>query len=484
MGDKLFSSHSPTQTVLIIEDDPVQATLARKLVEKTGRHAHISPTGQTGLAHLRDPHHAPIALILLDMLLPDTDGLTVMRQAMQSHPHLPVVFLTGVENTEKVVAAMRLGAFDYITKPFDPTRLSLTIDNALRFGALQRDVDRLKWHEGGTLHFTDLVGHNGDLSDAVEVGQRVASTNAPVLILGETGVGKEVFARALHGHSKRAQKPFIAINCGAIPENLIESILFGHERGAFTGATERALGKFREAEGGTIFLDEIGEMPPASQVRLLRVLQEGTVEPVGAARPTKIDVRIISATHRDLTTDITRGRFREDLYYRLNVVPVTLPPLRHRPHDIGPLAIHFLARFGDELGRPGLVLSPAAIEALIEHPWPGNVRQLENTLRRAAILTDHAELTSDDLDLTQIIPTQEIQLPITTKSTQEHVSLTHISLYDTTGALRPLADVESAVLYAALQAHHGNMTTTAKALGIAKSTLYRKLSKDMLHANL
>lgn len=478
MTHKPFPHSSSAPIVLIIEDDPVQAALARKLVEKAGHHVHVSSSGKTGIAHLRDPHHPPISLILLDMLLPDTDGLTVMRQVIQTHPHLPVIFLTGVEDTEKVVAAMRLGAFDYITKPFDPTRLSLTIDNALRFSALQRDVDRLKWHEGGTLHFTDLIGHDGDLSDAVEVGQRVATTNAPVLILGETGVGKEVFARALHGRSKRAQKPFIAINCGAIPENLIESILFGHERGAFTGATERALGKFREADGGTIFLDEIGEMPPASQVRLLRVLQEGTVEPVGAARPTKVDVRIISATHRDLTADIARSRFREDLYYRLNVVPVTLPPLRHRVRDIGPLAVHFLARFGDELGRPGLILSPAAIQALTSHPWPGNVRQLENTLRRATILTDHLELTPDDLDLTQSTAIQIPNPPVTPapNHTPGYAPATHISLYGTTGELLPLAKIEHAILHAALQAHHGNMTTTAQALGIAKSTLYRKLS--------
>ena len=294
---------------------------------------------------------------------------------------------------DAAITAMRAGAADFVVKPTSPERLEVSINSALKIEALQGEIARIKKKAEGTLTFGDLIVRGQAMQRVISLGHRAASSNIPVLIEGESGVGKELIARAIQGESERKARPFITVNCGAIPENLVESILFGHERGSFTGAVDKRIGKFQEADGGTLFLDEIGELPLDAQVKLLRALQEGEIDPVGAKKPVKVDFRLISATNRDMIQLVKDGKFREDLYYRLNVFPIWVPPLRDRLEDVPELALHFLARFAAEEGRRVNGMSKDALELLTSYSWPGNVRQLENAMFRAVVLADGPQLT-------------------------------------------------------------------------------------------
>ena len=317
------------------------------------------------------------------------------------------------------------------------------------------------------------------MRNVLKMAKRAASSAIPVLILGESGVGKELLARAIHGASERAGKPFVAVNCGAIPESLVESILFGHERGAFTGAVDRHQGKFQEANGGTLFLDEVGELPIDMQVKLLRALQEGEVDPVGSKRPVKVDVRILSATNRDLSTLVSEGRFREDLYYRLNVFPVEAPPLRERKEDIPALVSHFIQRFNAEEGKTLQGASAATLSLLQNSDWPGNVRQLENAIFRAVVLCDGAELQIEDFP--QLAGARAAGVPEPTPSPFEGSALqiesrkNGLPVYGADGHLRPFEAIEKDLIRLALETYDGRMTEIARRLGIGRSTLYRKL---------
>jgi DNA-binding NtrC family response regulator len=463
------------QTVLIIEDDMMQAELLARLVKKNDLHVLTATTGAAALNLLETPAARQVRVIILDMMMPGMNGLETMTHLRQRHADIPVIFLTAVQDVHLAVDAMKLGAFDFMTKPYDAERMIITIRNAFRLGSAQAEAKQLKWAGNSVLTFSDLIGHNGGLADVIAAGKRVARTDVPVLIMGETGVGKEVFARALHGESTRHDKPFIAVNCGAIPEQLIESILFGHEKGSFTGATERTPGKFREAEGGTIFLDEIGEMPLSAQIRLLRVLQQREIEPVGAAQTVPINVRIISATHRDLTMDVRHGRFREDVLFRLNVFPLTLPPLRQRTRDIPSLVHHFLERFAELDHLPQRTISQAALKHIAELRWSGNVRELENTIRRTLVMSDKKIITPGDLSLSTELNPAEIIIDPELATAQK--SAMFINLLDDLGATRTMEQLETAIFDRILKHHKGNMTAAAKSLGIAKSTLYRKIGQ-------
>ena len=305
---------------------------------------------------------------------------------------IPAIVQTAHGTIDTVISAMRAGAIDFVVKPVGAERLSVSIKNALRFDALEDEVRRMTRRASGALTFRDIVTKSDDMGRAIRLGERSARSNIPVLIEGESGVGKELMARAIQGSSERKGKPFVPVNCGALPENLIESILFGHEKGAFTGATEKHLGKFVEASGGTLFLDEIGELPLDAQVKLLRALQEGEVDPVGGKRSVKVDVRLVSATNQNLIELVKQGRFREDLFYRLNVFPITIPPLRARRADVPDLARRFAARFAAEEGKKVTGVSAEALALLSRYDWPGNVRQLENAMFRAVVLCDGGEL--------------------------------------------------------------------------------------------
>src|ERR1051326_6904411 len=339
------------QQILIVDDDPVQRRLLESAISRAGMTVVTAAGGQPALELLSGPRGDRIDLVLLDLVMPEMDGLTVLSKLHGTHPELPVIVLTAKGSIDSAVEAMRAGASDFLVKPASPERITVSIQNALKLGTLHGEVSRLKKRAENRLMFEDLIASSAEMRQVIRLGQRAAQSNIPILIEGESGVGKELIARAIQGSSERAGRPFITVNCGAIPETLVESILFGHEKGSFTGATDKHLGKFQEANGGTLFLDEVGELPLDIQVKLLRALQESEIDAVGSKRSIKVDVRIVSATNRDLSQAVKEGRFREDLYYRLNIFPIEAPALRERKDDIPLLVEAFVRRFNIEEGK-------------------------------------------------------------------------------------------------------------------------------------
>ncbi len=478
------------QTILIVDDDPVQRRLLEAAISRSGMSVVTAPGGQPALDILNGPRGDQFALVLLDLVMPDVDGITVLTRLRAMHSALPVIVLTAKGGIDSAVEAMRAGANDFLVKPASPERIAVSIRNALTIGTLSGEVTRLKKRNENRLLFEDLIGRSSEMRQVFRLGQRAAQSNIPILIEGESGVGKELIARAIQGSSERSGKPFVTVNCGAIPENLVESILFGHEKGSFTGATDKHLGKFQEANGGTLFLDEIGELRLDMQVKLLRALQEGEIDPVGSKRPVKVDVRIISATNRDLAEATREGVFREDLYYRLNVFPIFVPPLRQRREDVVALARHFVARFAAEENKPVAGLTPDAVEMLEKYDWPGNVRQLENTIFRAVVLCDETML--DTCDFPQIAAAMGIDPPMrrTTMTLARHdvplrggaaaaPSSSPYSLMgvDAAGHMRKLDEIEAEIIRMAISRYDGHMSEVARRLGIGRSTLYRKLKE-------
>src|SRR5882672_2488073 len=314
-----------SERILIVDDDPVQRRLLDNMVRRLGYEPLVAEGGDAAAAMLMSAEGARIDAVVLDLVMPDLDGLGVLAKMREAGLAIPVIVQTAHGGIDTVVGAMRAGATDFVVKPVGAERLAVSRRNALAASALQGELQRIKRSRSGTLGFKDIITRSARMQAVLRTAEKAATSAIPVLIEGQSGVGKELIARAIHGSGERRAKPFVAVNCGAIPDNLVESILFGHEKGAFTGATERHTGKFVEAHGGTLFLDEVGELPPAAQVKLLRAIQEGEVEPVGARKPMKVDVRLISATNRNLIADVKDGRFREDLFYRLHVFPITVP---------------------------------------------------------------------------------------------------------------------------------------------------------------
>jgi DNA-binding NtrC family response regulator len=477
------------QTVLIVDDDPVQRRLLEAAITRSGMSAITAPGGQPALDLVGGPRGDQIVLMLLDLVMPDMDGLQVLAKLRVSHPDLPVIVLTAKGGIDSAVEAMRAGANDFLVKPASPERITVSIRNQLKIGTLSHEVTRLKKKTDNRLSFEDLVAKSGVMRQVFRLGERAAQSNIPILIEGESGVGKELIARAIQGSSDRSGKPFVTVNCGAIPENLIESILFGHEKGSFTGATDKHLGKFQEADGGTLFLDEIGELRLDMQVKLLRALQEGEVDPVGSKRPVKVDVRIISATNRDLATLARDGQFREDLYYRLNVFPIVIPPLRDRHEDIPALGRHFIERFAAEEHKAVAGLSPEAADLLERFEWPGNVRQLENTIFRAVVLCDGTSL--DVCDFPQIAAAMGVEArvrrvfaeapahaPLPGRAPAQTMTSPYVfTAVDGNGHMRKLEDIESEMIRLAISRYDGHMSEVARRLGIGRSTLYRKLKE-------
>src|SRR5271167_4428333 len=374
--------------ILIVDNDPVQCRLLEGMLQKFGHETATRDNGDAALALLGSADGARIDCVILDLVMPNLDGLGVLARMRQAAITVPVIVQTAHGGIDNVVSAMRAGAVDFVVKPVGAERLHVSLRNALNASALEGELARIKHSRSGTLGFADIITKSPNMHAVLRMAEKAATSTIPVLISGESGVGKELIARAVHGSGERRAKPFIAVNCGAMPENLVESILFGHEKGSFTGATERHVGKFVEASGGTLFLDEVGELPLAAQVKLLRSIQEGEVEAVGGRKPVKVDVRIVSATNRDLIADVKAGRFREDLFYRLHVFPITVPPLRERLADIPTLTRHFLARFAAEEGKRIRLITPEALQVLSAFRWPGNIRQLENAVFRAVVLAE------------------------------------------------------------------------------------------------
>jgi len=484
--------------VLIVDDDPVQRRILEGAIKRLGYETKTAQGGAEALEFLQGPEHATIALVLLDLVMPGLDGMEVLRRAAHSAGP-PIIVQTANGSIDTAIMAMRAGAVDFVIKPTSPERLEVSIKSALKIEALQGELVRLNRKASGTLTFSDLISRGEAMRRVIGLGHRAAASNIPVLIEGESGVGKELIARAIQGESERKRCPFITVNCGAIPENLVESILFGHERGSFTGAVERRIGKFQEADGGTLFLDEVGELPLDAQVKLLRALQTGEIDPVGSKKPVQVDFRLISATNCDMIKLVKEGRFREDLYYRLNVFPLWVPPLRERLEDVPELALHFLARFAAEEGRRVNTIGKDALELLMSYTWPGNVRQLENALFRAVVLADGPELTVAEFpQIAAHVEGFRASIPAAPAPVERRAVVTGpvmlgaencvprtlevggkgslgIPAIADNGEIRSLESMEADMIRLALGRYRGHMTEVAKRLGIGRSTLYRKM---------
>ena len=484
--------------ILVVDDDPVQCRLLEAMLQKSGYETVVLDNGDAALTLLGGADGARIDCVILDLVMPNLDGLGVLARLRQAGINVPVIVQTAHGGIDNVVSAMRAGAIDFVVKPVGVERLLVSLRNALNTSALEGELSRIKHSRAGTLGFNDIITKSPAMAAVLRMAEKAAASTIPVLVSGESGVGKELIARAIHGSGERRAKPFIAVNCGAMPENLVESILFGHEKGSFTGATERHVGKFVEASGGTLFLDEVGELPAAAQVKLLRAIQEGEVEPVGARKSVKVDVRIVSATNRDLIADVKAGRFREDLFYRLHVFPITVPPLRERPADIPALCRHFLARFAAEEGKRIRVVASEALRLLSTFPWPGNIRQLENAMFRAVVLAEGdsigvGEFPQISAQLSAVIagPVQaEVEDALADYRTETaHASapsptqpmmplmppLDALPLLDADGDVRPLEEIEAELVRYAISHYRGQMSEVARRLQIGRSTLYRKL---------
>ncbi len=458
-----------TNPVLIVEDDPMQREMLGTLLRhKLNFGFYAAEHGREALDLLETEAAQTIKLIIMDLQMPVMGGLETLDILKQKHPHLPVIMLTGSRDADDVVKAMQKGAIDFLTKPFDSARMIVTVKNALKISVLSKEVWRLQKEQDGTFTFDNLIGHDAGLSAVVNIGRKAAASDIPLLITGETGTGKEVFAQAVHGESARAGKPFIAVNCGAIPSQLVESTLFGHEKGAFTGAIEKTIGKFREAEGGTIFLDEVGELPLDTQVKLLRVLQQKEVEPVGATKPVGLNVRIISATNRDLQEEVDGRRFREDLFFRLNVLQIQLPSLRDRKQDIAALADHFIERFCANEGRQPKVISQETHRQLTAYSWPGNVRQLENIISRSMVTSDGNILHVEGLQ-------GMVNNPEAVRNVDQSPHQKDICVISGSNDFKTIYEIEQEAIHIALNHFDHNITKASKALGIAKSTFYKKI---------
>jgi DNA-binding NtrC family response regulator len=499
------------ELVLIVDDDPVQRRLLENMASRFGYDVLVADGGDAAVAAFTGPDASRIDCMILDLVMPDLDGYGVLTRMREAGLNIPVIVQTAHGGIDTVVSAMRAGATDFVVKPVGAERLQVSLRNALSVSALETEFQRLKRSRAGTLTFRDIITRNLRMQAVLRTAEKAAASLIPVLVEGESGVGKELIARAIHGSGERRAKPFVAVNCGAIPDNLVESMLFGHEKGAFTGATDRHVGKFVEASGGTLFLDEIGELPPAAQVKLLRAIQEGQVDPVGGKKPIKVDVRIISATNRNLIADVKTGRFREDLFYRLHVFPITVPPLRERPEDIADLVRHFLVRFAAEEGKRIRAVTGEALAILNAHSWPGNVRQLENAVFRAVVLADSDEVGANEfpqlaLQVARVAvpataPADELPRPAGEAVSAAPLILEEapamsphgadvsvgagadaLGLVDAAGNVRPLEEIEAEVIRFAIARYRGQMSEVARRLKIGRSTLYRKLEEIGLGA--
>jgi DNA-binding NtrC family response regulator len=477
-----------SETVLIVDDEPVQRRLLEAMVQRFGYQAVTADGGDAAMAALGAQR---IDCMVLDLVMPDLDGLGVLARMREQGLDIPVIVQTAHGGIDNVVSVMRAGAADFVVKPASPERLQVSLRNALATKALAGELQRLKRKHDGTFSIADIITRSPAMQPVLKSAEKAAASTIPVLIEGESGVGKELIARAIHGSGARRAKPFVAVNCGAMPENLVESILFGHEKGAFTGATDKHTGKFVEADGGTLFLDEVGELPPAAQVKLLRALQEGEVEPVGGRKSVKVDVRIVSATNRDLIADVKSGRFREDLFYRLHVFPISVPPLRKRSEDIPELARHFLARISAEEGKRLRGIDADALAMLSAYRWPGNVRQLENAIFRAVVLSDGERIGAHEFPQIsaqlgpEVVAAQPMIDPSPTLAAgwpeardavhAAPLTMNTLALTDEQGEVRPLEEIERETIRFAIMHYREQMSEVARRLKIGRSTLYRKL---------
>jgi DNA-binding NtrC family response regulator len=442
----------PALVLLVDDEKNIQVTLSRAL-SMEGYAVEVAGGGREALEKIAA---LPVDAVVMDVRMPDLDGLAVLEKARETRPDLPVVVMSGHGSIETVRSAFKLGAFDYLEKPItEREKLVVAVRNALAMRSLREENARLRREAGPA----EMIGGGPAMKRLLDVIRRTAPSEGRVLVTGENGTGKELVARALHEGSRRRAGPFVKLNCAAVPAELIESELFGHERGAFTGAVAARRGKFEQADGGTLFLDEVGDMPAAMQAKVLRVLQEGEFERVGGQHTLRCDVRVVAATNKDLAAEVKAGRFREDLFYRLAVVPIQTPPLRERREDVPALAERFLAEACERNGRRPMRLAREAVAALQAHAWPGNVRELRNLVERLAILSDGPEIGT--ADVVAVLPDAR---PPRADRFRENASFHGL-----------VEEAEREIILAALDAHQDRVSDTARALGLERSHLYKKM---------
>jgi len=446
--------------LLVVDDEAHQREMLSGILERAGYRVETAATATEALAVLGKN---PFDLVLTDQKMPGLDGLALLEQVQTLQMELPVVMMTAFGSVSEAVAAMKKGAADYLTKPFEREELLLVLDKALRHRRLEEEVAALRGVLKERYRLGNIIGTSEPMQEVFSLIERVAQTDVPILIRGESGTGKELVARAIHARSLRATGPFVALNCAAVPETLLESEFFGHERGAFTGATRAHPGRFEQASGGTLFLDEIGAMRIDLQAKLLRAIQEKEVQRLGSTAVTTVDVRILAATGENLEEAIRRKTFREDLFYRLNVVPVTLPPLRERTEDLPLLVHHFVTAAAARFGRDGLTISPEVMDRLQMHPWLGNVRELENCIERMALLARGSRLTSADLP------------PDLRKGPEAHAGAGGAFELPPSGVSLP--ELERHLIVQALRRSRGSLGPASRLLGISYKTLQYRIQK-------
>jgi len=453
------------ETILLVDDDPQMLWVLSKILSEEGYRVIIAEGGKKALTKVEEEEPD---LVILDMVMPGMDGIQTLKKAKGIDKNLLIIILTAYGSIESAVKAIKLGAYDYLTRPIDNERLKIVIKNALKAQSLSRKVSNLQEQLREKFRFNNIIGNSSQMQKVYELVKRAAPYDVTVLLQGETGTGKELIARAIHWNSSRANRPFVPIDCAALPESLVESEIFGYEKGAFTGADRRKLGKTELAEGGTLFLDEVGNLIPAIQVKLLRALEERKIEHLGGKKPIGVNVRVITATNVDLRESIKKGLFREDLYHRLNVFPIFLPPLRERKGDVLLLAKHFLQEFTQKLNKQVKAFSAEAIKGLLEYQWPGNVRELKNTVESALLLADDTILPEHlFLNMQKMNDELEVNWSI---ELQKDVSLNKMSK-------RITHKVERRLIIQALKETHWNKRKTARILDIDYKTLYNKMKK-------
>ena len=381
-------------TILVIDDEPATLKVMKANLSREGYEVLTALDGADALAILQ---HERVDVVIADYMMPNLDGLSLLKKMRDSGMDIPTIVITAHGSIEHAVKAMQLGALTYLTKPINYDELLLVLNRGLEQSKLKQEIERLRDEVSSRYSFSNIIGKSHKMQEIYELIRDLSNTDATILVYGETGTGKELIAKAIHYHSVRKDRPFIRVNCAALPENLLESELFGHERGAFTGAFKTRIGRFEEAHGGTIFLDEVGDIPLATQAKLLRVLQEKTFERLGSNQSIQVDVRVISATNKNLKQAITRGEFREDLFYRLNVVLIQVPPLRERMEDLPLLAMHFMKLYSEKFQKPMQSIEPEAIQLLFNYNWPGNIRELENIIERAVIIEKKEVITANTI---------------------------------------------------------------------------------------
>jgi len=447
--------------ILVVEDKDSMARMLKETLESDGHEVIIARDGVEGIKRIKD---SKVDVVLTDLKLPKKDGLEVLKTSKEENPLTPVIVMTAYGSIETAVNAMKLGAYDFITKPLDIDHLHILIKRSIKNHQLITENLLLKDKFSHHLGVPEIIGKSPGMLEVAENIQKVAPTKTTVLLLGESGTGKELFARAIHFLSPRREHPFVTINCAAIPRELLESELFGHEKGAFTGAEERKLGKFELANKGTVFLDEIGEMDMALQSKVLRTLQEGEIERVGGTSSIKVDIRIIAASNKDLERAVAEKSFREDLYYRLSVFPITIPPLRERKEDIPALVEHFISKYSAEMNLPKKDIAPDALEVLRDYPWKGNVRELENVIERALILCEGDTITPKDLRLNPVGYSGTLtEIPL--EGSLDEVARTALKI------------AESRRIKKALEDTGGNKTKAAELLKVSYKTLLTKIKE-------